>query len=164
MEPLVPAILVTGSRDWPDIGYLNFVLSDTLHDATQLGYPGLRVKHGMAKRGADPFTHAWSLNNAHLGVRVEPDPADWEDPCVPGCRPGHRQKIGKHPDFCPTAGHRRNQRMVDSMVAEWVGVVPVLALAFRSNIGSSRGTNDCMGRAKTAGLRIRLIEPLRRST
>lgn len=145
-------VLVTGSRDWdhePSVfGALRYL--------ALLGHPDdhLDVRHGKAHRGADNVAARWVAIQARNGwpVAQDPYPADWGGPCVfEGtivCQQGHRQtKNGR--EWCPLAGHRRNQQMID------VGGVD-LVVGFLKH-GSS-GTRDCLKRAERAGL-PRLVVP-----
>jgi hypothetical protein len=135
-------VLVTGSRSWQEPQVIADVLLDCWHDATQLGAPGIVVVHGGA-RGADAMAGAWAEVN---GVAVEPVPAGWDN-CGPKCAPGHRRKRGNR-EWCPTAGHRRNQAMVDRGAAVVVG--------FWRAPGT--GTLDCLARAERAGIPGRRID------
>lgn len=136
-------ILLTGSRSWPDVPLLEATLLDVWHDATQLGYDGILLTHGACPDGADAQGDAWAERN---GVPRDPHRADWEGPCGPGCQPGHR-KPRRGSDYCPRAGHRRNQNMVD--------LRPLLVVAAHHR--GSRGTADCLRRAARAGIPVRTI-------
>ena len=125
-------ILVTGSRSWTDAQLLADTLLDTWHDATQLGHTGIVIVHGGAD-GADTLADLWARGT---GIDVETHPADW-DHCAGDCPPGHRKPRARGGDYCPTAGHRRNQRMVDAGAH--------LVVAFQR--AGSTGTADCMSRA-----------------
>lgn len=135
-------VLVTGSRAWPDASAIETALLDCWHDALQLGAPGIVVVHGAA-RGADRMAGQWA---ARAGLPWEAIPADWEH-CAEDCPPGHRQERGGR-EWCPTAGHRRNQAMVDAGAA--------VCLAFQ--VGESTGTADCIRRAEAAGIPVRRWE------
>lgn len=135
-------ILVTGSRSWSDADALADVLLDTWHDATQNGHTGIVIIHGTAD-GADTLADLWARGN---GLDVESHPADW-DHCAENCPPGHRKPRARGGDYCPTAGHRRNQRMLDAGAD--------LVVGFQRD--GSRGTADCLRRAKAAGLPVRHI-------
>lgn len=137
-------ILLTGSRTWPDPPRLEDTLLDVWHDATQTGYDGILLTHGDADHGADPIGDAWAV---HHGVPRDPHPADWAGPCADTCPPGHRRRNRRGDDYCPLAGHRRNQHMVD--------LRPRLVVAAHHR--GSRGTADCIRRARTAGIPIRTI-------
>lgn len=137
-------VLVTGSRRWTDAAAIETALLDCWHDALELGAPGIVVVHGAAE-GADTDADRWALRHEGQGVGRDPRPADWTGPCPPECRPGHRKRRRDGSEFCPTAGHRRNQAMVDAGAA--------VALAFQ--VGQSSGTADCIRRAEAAGIPVR---------
>lgn len=140
-------VLVTGSRSWDDHETVADALLDAWHDATQTISSEARflVVHGDCPDGADTLAKQWALDN---GLSDEPHPADWSAPCDATCPPGHRKTSTRHGDYCPLAGLRRNQLMV-SMNAD-------LVLAFRRN--NSRGTTDCIRRAKRAGIPVQIFE------
>ncbi|MGV2914773.1 SLOG family protein [Streptomyces alfalfae] len=134
-------ILLTGSRTWPDPQLLEDTLLTVWHDALQDGYDGIELMHGDADEGADALGDAWAIHN---GVPVRRRPADWDGPCASDCRPGHRRRNRRGLDYCPQAGHRRNQQMVDER--------PDLVVVAHHN--NSRGTADCMRRAAAAGIPV----------
>lgn len=138
-------ILVTGSRSWSDSEHLANALLDTWHDATQNGFDSIAIVHGAAD-GADTLADLWARGN---GLDFERHKATWED-CGPDCppEPGHRKTNRRGTEYCPTAGHRRNQKMVDAGAD--------LVVAFP--LGRSTGTRDCMRRAEKAGLAVRTID------
>jgi hypothetical protein len=136
-------LLITGSRDWDHHPSVDEVLAYYTRQAHYLG-GRLKVAHGKATRGGDDLAAAWvKLRNRNgWPVDQEPHSAHWSAPCPPECPPGHRQrKDGR--EWCPRAGHRRNQEMVDRGALACVG--------FWRN-GSS-GTRDCLERAEKAGIR-----------
>lgn len=106
----------------------------------------------------DDIAHRWALANEPHGVRYKRMPADW-DHCTPRCQPSHRRikrpgdtlHPGHLPDYCPAAGPRRNQTMVDRR--------PAVCLGFP--MPGSRGTADCMRRAAAAGIPVRRWPPPR---
>lgn len=131
-------LLVTGSRSWTDPR----LISEALHRATGGDVSTVTLVHGACPDGADAMVDALARR---LHMDIDAYPARWTDPCVPGCKPGHRRR-GKRGEFCPTAGHRRNQAMVDSG--------PDLCLAFMRD--NSAGTHDCVLRAVRAGVPVTL--------
>lgn len=137
-------ILLTGSRSWPDPQLLEDTLLNAWHDALEDGYDGIELMHGHAHDGADAMGDRWAIRN---GVPHRRRPADWEGPCGPECQPGHRRTKRNGRTYCPLAGHRRNQAMVDER--------PLLVVAFHH--GGSTGTADCMRRAKAAGIPVHRI-------
>jgi hypothetical protein len=129
----VRRILVTGSRRWNDVATIRDVLR---------AYAGTDtvIVHGAAN-GADAIAEQVATS---LGLKTERVAADWER-CAPDCPPGHlKQRRGDGRPYCPTAGFRRNQRMVD-LGAFMCHVFP---------LGTSAGTRDCVRRAKAAGIPI----------
>lgn len=140
-------VLVTGSRSWTDEQAVTDALLDTWHDITQSISTPTRmiVVHGDCPTGADAMCKQWATDN---GLINEPHAADWSAPCSESCPPTHRKTSAKHGEYCPWAGHRRNQFMVD--------IGADLVLAFHRD--NSRGTADCISRAKRAGLPVRILE------
>lgn len=134
---------LTGSRRWPDPQHLEDTLLDVWHDALQIGYTGIELMHGCAE-GADTIGGQWAKRN---GILVRERPADWEGPCGPECQPEHRRRNRRGNEYCPLAGHRRNQGMVDEK--------PVLFVA--ASYRNSSGTADCSRRARTAGIPVHTI-------
>lgn len=134
---------LTGSRRWTDVQLLEDTLYQTWHDALANSYTGIELMHGCAE-GADTFGDQWAKRN---GILRRERPADWEGPCGPECQPGHRRRNRRGLDYCPLAGHRRNQQMVDER--------PVLFVA--AQVHGSTGTADCMRRAKAAGIPVHRV-------
>lgn len=130
-------ILVTGSRDWKDESVIHRVLMEALSK-----FPGATLVSGACPTGADSIAEMiWGLC---FGAPVERHPADWVGPCRAACKPGHRRRNNFGGTYCPAAGNYRNQDMVD-LGAD-------IVLAFQLN--GSRGTQDCIDRAKAAGLTV----------
>lgn len=130
---------LTGSRKWPDVPLLEDTLFLIWHDALEIGYDGIELIHGDAHDGADAMGDAWAIAN---GVPRRRRPADWEGPCGPECQPGHRRPKRNGRTYCPLAGPRRNQRMVDERPALFVG----------ASYRNSSGTADCLRRARQASI------------
>ncbi|MFE9461628.1 SLOG family protein [Streptomyces californicus] len=137
-------ILVTGSRSWEDVQGLDDALRDTWNDATQVFSPEhpVVIVHGDCYKGADFFARHWAVAN---GIRQERYPADWTGPCAPECPDSHRPIRGNGQSYCPTAGPRRNEAMVQ-LGAD-------ILVAFQR--GNSSGTADCIRRATAAGIPVR---------
>lgn len=116
-------MLVTGSRRWTDRDAIRRALAAVLR---KLGVPADRivVVHGGA-RGADMLADAVARE---LGMLVE-------------CHPVTRGDWDRHGT---SAGHRRNQRMVD------LGAVGCIAFPR----GVSAGTRGCMAAAERAGISV----------
>lgn len=136
-------ILLTGSRTWPDVPLLEATLLGVWHDAIQDAYDGILLTHGDCPDGADAMGDAWAIRH---GVPRDPHAADWEGPCASDCRPGHRRPR-RGTTYCPMAGHRRNQHMVD--------LHPKLVVA--AHHAGSRGTADCIRRAKQASIPVLVL-------
>jgi hypothetical protein len=154
-------ILITGSRLWSDKHTVGNALTWAIGQFPHLtltggvgGYPGptcrwdrVTVVHGAA-RGADTIAARIA---AVWGMRVEAHPAEWGT-CGLECQPVHRRVRWDGSAYCPTAGHRRNQHMVDRGAD--------LCLGFPSRPGQCgqkgprSGTRDCMSRAVKAGIRV----------
>lgn len=145
----IMTVLGTGSREFTDRALLDAILMDCWHDAVQLGYTGIEIREGEAD-GADTLMREWAEAN---GIPVDPHPADW-DRCAPGCRPGHRKQRRGGSEYCPTAGHRRNQHMVDLGAG--------LAVGFLVAGLPCRGTRNCLERAERARIPVRTVEQVLR--
>ncbi|MET4670761.1 SLOG family protein [Streptomyces sp. PvR018] len=142
--PYLALVLGLGSRAWTDRTAIDTALTEVWHDARQDGYSGIEVMEGTAP-GADRMCGDWAKARFEHGVGHLPVEADWEGPCPDSCPPGHRRTRRDDTEFCPLAGHRRNQNMVDRR--------PLIALAFQ--VGESTGTADCLRRLKKAGIPTR---------
>jgi len=141
-------VLVTGSRRWTLRQELHEALFDAWHDAIQCfsDTTPLVIVHGDCPTGADAMAKQWAIDN---GIPHEPHPADWAAPCPESCaRLQHRKTSPQHGEYCPLAGYRRNQQMVD-LGAD-------LVLAFQRQ--NSPGTAHCIRRAEAAGIPVRRIE------
>lgn len=123
-------VLVTGSREWPD----RQMVWDELTDAYENQFSGSEkfiVVHGGA-RGVDRMAGQWCWrNNERVNVRQEIHGAKWHENGV----------------FVPSAGHQRNQRMVN------LGADLVLAFIYNN----SPGATGCMRAAMRAGLDVRVL-------
>jgi len=114
LKPL--RILVTGSRNWKDLGLVCDALLDTLPDPIEPGRDYVIV-HGDCNEGPDSVVNRWCEDNAwwvdDLGgaLVAEPHPADWNQ-CAPTCNPAHRRPRRDRSTYCPAAGLRRDAEMV----------------------------------------------------
>lgn len=151
--PAVAFVLVSGSRAFTDRTAVASGLGWVRRVTAERGFGQLVVVHGAA-RGADAIASAWARHNRSQGVVERRFPADWEGPCTPECKPGHRRERLDGSSFCPSEGLRRNQRMVDHVAAE-CDPVGVIVLGFLVAGEACRGTRDCLRRAKLAGLPVR---------
>ena len=130
-RPTARRVLFTGSRRWTDSDAIERALSAT-------ALPGAVVVVGGAN-GADQMAEDATRR---LGLTPERHDADWVGPCSPECPDGHRKTRQDGTTYCPLAGHRRNQAMVN------LGADVAVAAA----LPGSTGTIDCMRRAKSAGI------------
>lgn len=149
-------LLVTSSRRHR-IGRTDHIIHAALVEAGQhfvaLGVPRDRITlrtgdcHGGDTIARLIWADRWRL--PHVGY-----PADWDGPCHPDhpdprlrCKPGHRLPHRDRPGtYCPLAGNRRNQHMVD--------LVPLAGLCLALPLPGSTGTPDCARRARKAGIDV----------
>lgn len=137
-RPAPTRILITGSRVWTNADMMRRALSDAIGAVSG----PVVVVHGAA-RGADSLAHEIAPGfGPH--VTCESWPADWDGPCRPACKPGHRRHRQDGAEYCPAAGAYRNQQMIDA------GADVVLAFP----LNESPGTRDCIRRAERAGIRV----------
>lgn len=133
-------VVVTGSRSWPSPLAVQNVLDKEL-----AANGPFTLVHGACEQGPDSIADEWARVGS-AAVRIDPCSADWTGPCRDSrCTPGHRKLRRDGTEYCPFAGHVRNQQMLDSGRVERVH-------AFRWN-GSS-GTGDCIDRARAADLEV----------
>lgn len=99
--------------------------------------------HGNAKGGDTIGASVWE----ELGGATEAHPADWPR-CVRGCKPSHRRWRRDGTSFCPTAGKRRNQHMVN-LGAD---------LCIRVHVNDSPGSRMTARMAEAADIRLIEIE------
>ena len=135
-------ILVTGGRDYADAERVEVELTAAVEARLGPGTdPGSVVLvHGDAS-GLDRMAAAAARR---LGFQLEAHPADWSGPCRPDC-PDHRRRRRDGTSYCPAAGVYRNAEMVE-LGAD-------LALVFPGG----RGTADCSGRIRAAGIEVRHV-------
>jgi hypothetical protein len=138
---MVYVVLLTGSKAWTDARPIRQHL-ERIRDQ----HPGeqLVLRHGRAK-GADTIGH-WI--GVKLGYQPDPHPARWNAPCDPlYCRPHHRKRDRLGRLYCPAAGARRNQHMVD------LDPRPAEGIAFIRN--NSPGASHCVRAMRAAGIPVR---------
>lgn len=127
-------LLVTGSRAWDRADVIESVLKGI---RAQPHFADAVLVHGDAAGVDRMAAAAWIA----MGGQHDPQRARWRQ-CVRACPPGHQKRRRDGTRYCPTAGHRRNQRMVDAGA--------VLCLVFLRD--NSSGTLDCRRRAEGAGI------------
>lgn len=137
--------LVTGSRNWPWPSVVFHELDRVFSDNKN----GLLVVLEGGAGGVDSYAADWMKTHPFYNRWIfgERYGAKWYE-CGPECTPGHRRRRKDGTEYCPMAGHRRNQKMVDAGAD--------ICLAFR--FAKSSGTTDCMMRAQKAGIEVRLFD------
>ena len=125
-------ILVTGSREWTD--------EKAIEREFRKLPPGTTIVHGACPTGADAIADKLAMK---FGFPIRRYPADWE---------AERAATGSP----KAAGPKRNSKMIRE---EHRSGEPIsFALAFTPDLSRSRGTKDCVERAKKAGIRVEVIE------
>lgn len=136
-------VLVFGSRTWSDRDRIYRDL-----DALASEHGRLTVIAGAA-RGADRYAAGWAVQSG--GHDTELFAADWAT-CGAECPPGHQRLNGRGGYYCPTAGLRRNQQMIDEGK-------PDRALGYVTpSLSESRGSADMHRRLMAAGIETVLYE------
>lgn len=151
-------ILLAGARHLTEPGIVTATLADI---ALNIAEGPVVVRHGACpgKKSADQTASDWIKDCGEwLGVTEDPMPADW-DHCAPDCptTPGHRRRKkpgdvahpGLLPDYCPTAGPRRNAGMVAKLPR------PAWMVAFPEPGQPNYGTRNCIRLAEQAGIQTR---------
>lgn len=156
-------VLVCGSRTFDNQDVVNAVLTglyaeDTVGHLASHFATFVLIEGGAS--GADAAAKWWaeqspmhSYNEGDDDPRFEhlSFPADWDN-CGPECKPMHHRTRPDGSAYCPLAGFRRNQQMLDEGK-------PDLVVAFVDKpIGRSRGTHDMVQRARNAGLPVYVVE------
>lgn len=138
-------LLVCGPRSFTKPGSKEFIY-DLVHTWKFLLGPDLVIIEGEANQGVDYLV---SECCQRFGVQLAPYPADWAGPCDMAsgmCQDGHRRVNRGGLNYCPTAGLRRNQFMLDAGRPE-----RAIAIVDKP-LWRCRGTHDMMTRVKKAGL------------
>ena len=120
-------VLVTGSRDWNDAAAIE-------REFKKLP-PGTVIVHGACPTGADALADKLAMKH---GFPIRRYPADWEGK-------------GK------SAGPCRNSQMIRSEHSDKDGVPIALGLAFTKDLERSRGTRDCVTKARSAGIKVEVF-------
>ncbi|WP_030506404.1 DUF2493 domain-containing protein [Microbispora rosea] len=145
-------VLITGSRSWKDLD----VVRDALVQARYQANGPMVVVHGACPTGADAIADWWCRRFTHLGITRERHPADWDTCAGPKCTPTHRLKRRDGSTYCPTAGHLRNQLMVDLGADVCLAfVLPCTQRTCRKpKPHGSHGASDAIDRAEKAGIHV----------
>lgn len=156
-------VLFTGSRTYDNAPMVRVVLWGLAANA--FGTPSgdihipVEVCHGGAL-GLDALIDREARQIQAAVLRAKSYPANWRScdrvhPVVP-CPPSGEHRQLRHAargsgEYCPLAGPRRNQDMLDDFK-------PGLVIAFVDKpLASSRGTNDMVERAAKAGVETHII-------
>lgn len=135
-------ILLTGSRRWKESEMLVRALEEQLRFARDNRLQ-LQVIYGDCPTGVDRTTKVWCSAVGYPSVLVHEEFADWNRDCGEHCNHAPRRDAAGR-NYCPAAGVFRNQRMVD--------IGPDVCLGFLTP--DSRGTRDCVARARNAGVPV----------
>ncbi|KIF67596.1 hypothetical protein HY68_01455 [Streptomyces sp. AcH 505] len=141
MSGMAFRLLVTGSRDWDDVGTIRAALDQALHSA---GERPLVVVHGACASGAD-----WHANHVALWMRGQGLPVDVEQHPAGG----HASEFGRWPG----AGPRRNKYMVSlgaNACAAFIGPCTRPRCKVAGPHGS-HGATGCADLAEAAGIPTR---------
>ncbi len=132
-------IIITGDRKWscPELAELIINRLIARHG------PDLFIVHGAASGVDQSFAEAAE----ELGVEHEPHPAHWAELNAPGARIKHD---ARGMPYNANAGPLRNSRMVCLGAA--------LCVALHRDLGSSKGTKDCVRQAIGARISTWLID------
>lgn len=132
----------SGSRNWRHPKWIWDALTECLEHA-RAGGKILVVVHGDAD-GADQVFKLFG--QVHDGALSEPHPADWNAPCRPTCKPGHRKTRKDGSEYCPAAGNYRNADMCEPGM--WRAAVFIRR--------GSTGTTDCLNVIRRNGISPRV--------
>ena len=126
-------VLVTGSREWANAAAIERELKKLP--------PGTIIVHGHHWEGADALADKVAMK---LGFKIRRYPADWE---------GEKERTGSS----AAAGPKRNSAMIKSEHPDEDGVPFNLGLAFAVDLSRARGTKDCVGKARKAGIKVEVF-------
>jgi hypothetical protein len=96
--------------------------------------PGTVIVHGACPTGADAIADKLSMK---LGFKIRRYPPDWD--------------AGK------SAGPIRNSAMIRAEHSDEEGVPISFGLAFTKDLSRSRGTRDCVRKARQAGIKVEVF-------
>lgn len=159
-----------GSRSWTDLARISAAMDDLLlaGDGSLVvitGANGIARNAPRSDPGAGPPDHSadaladWEARRrGFIPTRVWADWAahDWEGASLIPCHHQPRSDSSGR-DYCPTAGIRRNQEIIDRhLLPAMERGDHVTARGFRSK-GNSPGTDDMLRRLKAADITGRLF-------
>ncbi|MDF5756615.1 SLOG family protein [Spongiactinospora sp. TRM90649] len=147
-------VLVTGSRTWRDETAVREAIASVV---AARGPQHVTIVHGHCPTGADAMADriaiAWGG-----GLIIERHAADWDAPCVPACRPGHRRTRSDGSTWCPAAGIYRDTAMTQTGIGEVLAFIDPCAKP-RCRTSGPHGSH---GASYTADLAQRMGIPVRR--
>lgn len=126
-------VLVTGSRDWSDAKAIE-------REFAKLP-AGTIIVHGHCPTGADAMADKLAMK---MGFPIRRYPADWD---------GERAATGSP----VAAGPKRNARMIREEHPDKDGKPIDKGLAFTLDLARSRGTKNCVERARKAGIKVEIV-------
>ena len=126
-------VLVTGSRDWKNEAAIERELKKLP--------PGTIIVHGHHWEGADAIADKIAMK---LGFKIRRYPTDWD---------GEKERTGSS----AAAGPKRNSAMIRSEHSDKDGVPIDKGLAFTLDMSRSRGTRDCVTKARKAGIGVEVF-------
>lgn len=124
-------VLVCGSREWTN----EKAIEREFRKLPQ----GTTIIHGACPTGADHLADKWAMK---MGFSIRRYPADWE---------GEAAATGS----ARAAGPKRNARMIREEHKSGDSIA--FALAFTPDLARSRGTKDCVERARKVGIRVTVV-------
>jgi hypothetical protein len=123
-------VLVTGSRDWSNAAAIE-------REFKKLPQ-GTIIVHGDCPTGADAIADKLAKK---YGFKIRRYPANWD---------AERDSAGGS----RSAGPKRNARMIKEEHPDKEGTPIDLGLAFTLDLSRSRGTKNCVERARAAGIKV----------
>ena len=122
-------VLVTGSRTWDNKAAIEREFKKLPPGPTTI------IVHGACPTGADALADAAAMK---FGFQIRRFPAQWETE-------GRK------------AGPVRNSKMIREEHSDRDGIPITLGLAFTPDLERSRGTRDCVLKARKAGIKVEII-------
>lgn len=145
-------IIVCGDRLWDQGDAVRTVLDKA---KAELGSDLIVVTGGA--RGADSMAYQWTIRNLDHENTIK-IPAEWEVHHPDWCKCNKPEARF----YCPMAGHRRNQQMLDTLLeGRTVNNHLLRVLAFKDDFDRTLkrgGTEDMVQRALAAGVVVFLYD------
>lgn len=103
--------------------------------------PGTIIVHGACPTGADALADVAAMK---MGFQIRRYPADWD---------GEKARTGSS----AAAGPKRNSAMIKAEHPDEDGKPLDMGLAFAMDLSRARGTKDCVGKARRAGIKVEVF-------